>query len=165
MAGNLPLGFAQFTVGAVFVAAGLTGGSVGDVLRGTAKLGKRDPNPWSSNPGSDSFSNFGAKVSTKGMSKSLTGAVTAGVKQFGLKVTSTTRTPESNAATGGAKGSYHLSGRAVDLVGTSEQMAAFYRWARLLKPTELFYDPLGGVKDGKDIGPVGGHSDHVHIAF
>ncbi len=29
---------------------------------------------------------------------------------------------------------------------------------------ELFYDPQGGWKYGKPIGPIGGHSDHVHVA-
>lgn len=29
---------------------------------------------------------------------------------------------------------------------------------------ELFYDPQGGWKYGKQIGAIGGHSDHVHVA-
>lgn len=29
---------------------------------------------------------------------------------------------------------------------------------------ELFYDPLGGIKNGHQIGAIGGHSDHVHVA-
>lgn len=29
---------------------------------------------------------------------------------------------------------------------------------------ELFYDPIGAIKNGQEIAPVGGHSDHVHIA-
>lgn len=29
---------------------------------------------------------------------------------------------------------------------------------------ELFYDPKGGIKHGKQIGAIGGHSDHVHVA-
>jgi hypothetical protein len=32
-------------------------------------------------------------------------------------------------------------------------------------PAELFYDPLGGLKFGKQIGAIGGHSDHVHVAY
>jgi len=32
-------------------------------------------------------------------------------------------------------------------------------------PAELFYDPLGGFKLGKQIGAIGGHKDHVHAAF
>lgn len=31
--------------------------------------------------------------------------------------------------------------------------------------TELFYDPLGGIKNGREIGPVGGHTGHVHVGF
>jgi hypothetical protein len=30
--------------------------------------------------------------------------------------------------------------------------------------TELFYDPLGGIKYGQQIGAIGGHNDHVHFA-
>ena len=30
---------------------------------------------------------------------------------------------------------------------------------------ELFYDPLGGIKHDKQIGAIGHHSDHVHIAL
>lgn len=29
---------------------------------------------------------------------------------------------------------------------------------------ELFYDPQGGWKYGKQIGAIGGHGDHVHVA-
>ncbi|MFH1807224.1 MAG: peptidoglycan-binding protein [Pseudomonadota bacterium] len=78
--------------------------------------------------------------------------------QMGLRITSTT---------GGthAPGSYHYSGRAVDVAGSPSQMAAFYREMRSMNPTEMFYDPLGGVKYGRDIGAIGGHRDHVHIAF
>lgn len=30
---------------------------------------------------------------------------------------------------------------------------------------ELFYDPIGGIKFGKQIGAIGGHKDHVHVAL
>lgn len=30
---------------------------------------------------------------------------------------------------------------------------------------ELFYDPLGGIKYGKEIGAIGHHSDHVHVSL
>lgn len=30
---------------------------------------------------------------------------------------------------------------------------------------ELFYDPEGGIDDGQEIGAIGGHDDHVHVAF
>jgi len=32
-------------------------------------------------------------------------------------------------------------------------------------PAELFYDPLGAIKYGKRIAPIGGHSDHLHFAY
>lgn len=34
-------------------------------------------------------------------------------------------------------------------------------WGKLL---ELFYDPEGGIKNGQEIGAIGGHGDHVHVA-
>lgn len=73
------------------------------------------------------------------------------------------------------KDSYHYQlypgtkwDRASDISGTPKQMAAYYRWAQGRfgnHITEMFYDPLGGIKNGKQIGAIGGHSDHVHIAF
>lgn len=30
---------------------------------------------------------------------------------------------------------------------------------------ELFYDPLGGIKHGQQIGAIGGHKDHVHVSL
>jgi hypothetical protein len=30
---------------------------------------------------------------------------------------------------------------------------------------ELFYDPIGAIKNGAEIAPVGGHSDHVHVSL
>lgn len=30
---------------------------------------------------------------------------------------------------------------------------------------ELFYDPLGGIKNNQKIGAIGGHSDHVHMSL
>lgn len=79
-------------------------------------------------------------------------------RKMGLTVTSTT---------GGthAPGSYHYSGRAVDVAGPASVMAKYYRFMAQKNPTELFYDPLGGIKHGQQIGAIGGHSDHVHVAF
>jgi len=79
-------------------------------------------------------------------------------RQLGLRITSTTggrHTP----------GSYHYRGRAFDAAGTPSQMRQFYRDMAPTSPTELFYDPAGGIKHGRNIGPIGGHSDHVHIAY
>jgi hypothetical protein len=76
------------------------------------------------------------------------------------------------------KGSFHYQyygkpvggrrvNRAADVSGSPQQMAAFYKWVRGHEPnpSELFYDPLGGIKYGKPIGAIGGHRDHVHVAF
>jgi hypothetical protein len=79
-------------------------------------------------------------------------------ERMGLTVTSYkggTHTPTS----------YHYSGRAIDVAGSPAAMARFYRYMADTKPTEMFYDPIGGIKYGKDIGAIGGHGDHVHIAF
>jgi len=77
---------------------------------------------------------------------------------LGLRITSTT---------GGrhVPGSYHYKGRAIDVAGSPSAMAAFYREMAKLSPTECFYDPIGGIKHGQNIGAIGGHSDHVHVAF
>lgn len=79
-------------------------------------------------------------------------------RALGLRVTSTT---------GGrhAPNSYHYRGRAIDVAGSPEKMAQFYREMAQLRPTELFYDPIGGIKNGQNIGPIGGHRTHVHVAF
>lgn len=79
-------------------------------------------------------------------------------RDMGLRITSTT---------GGkhAPGSYHYQGRAIDVAGSPAQMAAYYRRLAGTSPTELFYDPIGGIKNGRQIGAIGGHSDHVHIAY
>jgi hypothetical protein len=85
---------------------------------------------------------------------------TKGAKKFGLTVTSTT---------GGTHvpGSYHYSGRAVDIAGSPAQMMKFFKWAQRFRPTELFYDPVGYYwKNGQKVkGSIGGHSDHVHMAL
>lgn len=79
-------------------------------------------------------------------------------QQLGLRVTSTT---------GGkhATHSYHYLGRAADVAGPASAMAQFYREMAKTHPTELFYDPIGGIKNGHQTGPIGGHSNHVHVAY
>lgn len=80
-------------------------------------------------------------------------------RKLGLTITSTT---------GGthAPGSYHYSGRAIDVAGSPAAMAKFYDTIKAkTSPTELFYDPRGGIKHGQEIGAIGGHGDHVHVAF
>jgi hypothetical protein len=79
-------------------------------------------------------------------------------KQLGLRITSTT---------GGrhAPNSYHYRGRAFDAAGSASAMSQFYREMAGTNPTELFYDPQGGIKHGRNIGAIGGHGDHVHLAY
>jgi hypothetical protein len=78
--------------------------------------------------------------------------------ELGLRITSTT---------GGkhAPNSYHYSGRAVDVAGSPGAMKQFYREMSQTNPTELFYDPMGGMKHGRNIGAIGGHGNHVHVAY
>jgi phage-related protein len=95
-----------------------------------------------------------------GVTDAIQGAM-ALARSMGLQITSTT---------GGqhAANSWHYKGRAADVAGTPAQMAAFYKAAlgrydgKLL---ELFYDPVGAIKNGQSIPAIGGHSDHVHIAL
>ena len=79
-------------------------------------------------------------------------------QELGLTITSTT---------GGrhAPGSYHYRGRAIDVGGSASGMRQFYREMSRTNPTELFYDPMGGMKNGRNIGAIGGHGNHVHVAY
>ena len=72
-----------------------------------------------------------------------------------------------NSTTGGrhAPRSYHYQGRAVDFGGSPTAMRQFYREMSRTNPTELFYDPMGGIKHGRNIGAIGGHGTHVHLAY
>ena len=83
---------------------------------------------------------------------------TARAQELGLRITSTT---------GGkhAPHSYHYLGRAVDVAGSRSAMTQFYREMAKTNPTELFYDPMGGIKHGRNIGAIGGHGNHVHVAY
>jgi len=82
----------------------------------------------------------------------------ARAKQLGLHITSTT---------GGkhAAHSYHYQGRAFDAAGPRGAMREFYSEMSRTNPTELFYDPMGGMKHGRNIGAIGGHGTHVHLAY
>lgn len=86
-----------------------------------------------------------------------------------LTVTSNRRSAAENAAVGGAAGSFHLTGQAIDVSGSPGSMMAYARevaaqYGRQLE--ELFYDPLGFyIKYGRRVaGAIGGHGDHVHVA-
>ena len=79
-------------------------------------------------------------------------------QELGLTITSTTGGTHAPA-------SYHYVGRAVDVAGAAATMKQFYREMARLRPTEAFHDPVGGIKNGRNIGPIGGHGAHVHVAF
>jgi len=72
------------------------------------------------------------------------------------------------------KNSYHYRrfpanpkvGRAIDVTGPAPKLSAYTKRILGLGGTaELFYDPLGGWKYGKSIGPIGHHGTHVHVAY
>jgi len=80
-------------------------------------------------------------------------------RQLGLHITSTT---------GGAhvRNSYHYRGRAIDFAGSRTGMREFFTEMSRTHPTELFYDPMGAMKNGRWLGhSIGGHATHVHVAY
>lgn len=87
-------------------------------------------------------------------------------KRFGL-------TTGENPAFGGvepvhAQNSYHYSGNAIDVSGDPTQMMRFNRFvARKYGKSlsEMFYDPGVNIDNGQATTPIGGHSDHVHVAM
>ncbi|WNT44410.1 tape measure protein [Microbacterium phage Nicky22] len=107
---------------------------------------------------------------TKGMGwKAMWEVVKAGLP--GAVMTSGYRSPSGNAAVGGAKGSYHTMGRAIDVVPAS--MKTFNALAGMFpNASELIYTPAGSrqLLNGK---PFSGwsaavkrqHYNHVHLAM
>jgi peptidoglycan hydrolase-like protein with peptidoglycan-binding domain len=79
-------------------------------------------------------------------------------RQMGLTITSTTGGRHS-------PNSYHYKGRAIDVAGSPSKMVEYYRRLAGTRPTELFHDPVGGIKHGQNIGAIGGHGRHVHVAY
>jgi hypothetical protein len=101
----------------------------------------------------------------KGVAGSLRQAI-ALARSLGLTISSTNEGyPGDGVHT---PSSWHYKGRALDAYGSPAQMAAFFRAA--LKRygrniLELFYDPLGAIKNGQSVAAVGDHTDHVHLAL
>jgi hypothetical protein len=65
------------------------------------------------------------------------------------------------------KGSYHYSGRAVDISGDPQRLAKLNRtlakhYGKSL--AEMFYDKGVNIDNGKRTGAIGGHGTHVHVA-
>jgi hypothetical protein len=113
--------------------------------------------PATGAPAADSAQGSGGVQPSGSRSQKLSQA-TQRARELGLRITSTT---------GGkhAPNSYHYKARAVDVAGPPRAMAQFYREMSRTNPTELFYDPIGGMKNGRNIGPIGGHGNHVHVAY
>lgn len=86
------------------------------------------------------------------------GDAMATARGMGLRITATTNGRH-------ARHSYHYQGRAFDAAGSPAAMRSFYREMSHTNPTELFYDPMGGMKHGRNIGAIGGHGTHVHVAY
>lgn len=89
-------------------------------------------------------------------------------KRFGATVTSAYRTKEQNKKVGGSPTSFHMRGRAIDVVPDKAGMALLrYVLNNPSQFNEAFYDPLGRYLDEGKIrrGAIGGHSDHIHIAL
>jgi TP901 family phage tail tape measure protein len=91
-------------------------------------------------------------------------------KKMGLSISSTFRPGDSDSFHGQSVGGGRA--RATDYSGPiygsrTGPMANFTRalMPRVRQLEELFYDPLGGWDKGVSIGAIGGHDDHVHVAF
>jgi len=74
------------------------------------------------------------------------------------------------STTGGkhTPGSFHYSGRAIDIGGTPEELRKMFLWLeKNYNPTEMFYDPMGRYHDngGVQNGAIGGHGTHIHFAL
>lgn len=88
-----------------------------------------------------------------------------------MTMTSNYRSPASNAAVGGAKGSYHTLGRALDLIPAS--MATFNKVAKMFpNASELIYSPAGSrqLRNGQQTGAWSAavramHYNHIHLAM
>jgi len=73
----------------------------------------------------------------------------------GLRITSGRRSPERNRAVGGVARSWHLRGRAVDLIGSPSTLARAADVARIQRVSPHCTGPEEVVKE----------SDHLHVAW
>lgn len=86
----------------------------------------------------------------------------AQAKKYNLRLTSGYRTPEHNASIGGSKTSAHTKGLAYDFAGSYASMSAFADWAH---GSGMFTQVIFKDKDYATGRYIGGHQDHVHIAW
>lgn len=85
--------------------------------------------------------------------------------KMGLRVTSTTGGKHAATSNHYRHNQADNKGHAIDVAGSHAKMAAFYKKYAGSNPKELYYDPLGGIKRGRQIGAIGGHGNHVHLAL
>lgn len=77
-----------------------------------------------------------------------------------LRVTSGRRTVAENNRAGGAKNSWHLRGRAVDLAGPTALLSAAYRTAQAQRVTMNCTGPEETLHEKK-----GQRGEHLHVAW
>lgn len=95
------------------------------------------------------------------------GTLREAARKHGLVVTNAKRTPGENRRVGGAVGSYHLRGQALDIGGDPAKMrklAEELRDTYGAHLTELYHGDIG-IKHGKPSRPARDHADHVHVAW
>jgi hypothetical protein len=89
-------------------------------------------------------------------------------RKYGLSVSENAAFDGGATPTSGhAPNSFHYSNSAIDVSGDPRQMMRFDKFvARKYGKSleELFYDPGVSINDGQITSPIGGHSDHVHVA-
>lgn len=78
----------------------------------------------------------------------------------GAVLTSATRTADV-----GSGYDFHMQGKAIDLGGPMAQMNQWIAKKYGSSILEMFYDPGISIDEGRPVGPIGGHSDHVHWAM
>lgn len=67
------------------------------------------------------------------------------------------------------QGSFHYRNRAADISGDPQKLREF--WNTVLQRygekniTEMFFDPVGAIDNGRRIPPIGGHGKHLHLAL
>ena len=97
----------------------------------------------------DGLEHWGFDAHTRLHVERLLGAVS------GLRITSGRRSPERNRAVGGVPGSYHLRGRAVDLVGSPQALTRAASVAKIQRVSPHCTGPEEVIRE----------SDHLHIAW
>jgi murein L,D-transpeptidase YcbB/YkuD len=83
-------------------------------------------------------------------------------KELGLRLTSSYRTPEHDKRVGGSGKGDHVQGEAYDFAGAYARMEQLAEWAH---KSGMFSQVIFKDKDYRTGRHIGGHQDHVHIAW